>query len=316
MRNYTVGFIFARCHLQKRVALSAGAEAIPLGRTGFKGEIHDVRSLLHVAGFDFTRNNLDATLKNFDDAGHCTLYRPAPLDASSFIHAIECSEAGAIVAASSLAVISANPVLTLCAYASNPKDSGVKFFIPNDRKIYHYTNIAGYLDALPDIEERARSDQKFAVLLRLYQASLRESEIDHQILFQLILLDEASRQESGKFADRLRNFAQKKGFVRDLNTVAHDCGLTMPYGKDMVDVLIKLRNAAAHNGRIDETSLSEYNGQWLLPLLADKTALHKAIGEAIRYMFCALVGHTRDKTANLVTDSLDVPFNQTSSQTN
>jgi len=308
MHTYAVGFIFARCHLQKRIALTGGAEALPLGRTGFKGEIHDVRSLLGAAGFDFTRDNLAATLKNFEDTGHCTLYRPPPIEATSFIEAIDKCEAGAGAAASALAVVSANPALPLCAYASNPKDSGVKFFFPSDRKIFHGTNVAGYLDALPAIEERALIDHKFAILLRLYQASLREREIDHQILFQLILLEEASDQESGAFAERLRGFAQKHGFAGDLDIVAKDCGLTLPPDKDMVDVLIKLRNSAAHNGRIDEKSLSEFKGQWLSPLLKDKGALHKAIGEAIRYMFCALVGHTRDKMATLAMGSFEVRF--------
>ena len=308
MRTYTVGFIFIRCHLQKRVVLSDGAEAIPLGRTGFRGEIHDIRSLLSAAGFDFTRPNAEATLKNFHDTGHCTLYRRTSIEAASFIEAIERCEPDAAAAAGSLAVISANPALPFCAYASNPKDSGVKFFIPSDRKIFHATNVAGYLDALPAIENRARQDSKFAVLLRLYQASLREREIDHQILFQLILLEEASDQERGPFAERLRIFAQKHSLEGDLNLVAKECGLSLPMGKDMIDVLIKLRNSATHNGRIDEVSLKEFNGEWVVPLLHNKSALHKAINEAIRYMFCALVGHTRDKMATLITGPFEMRF--------
>lgn len=308
MAIYQVGFIFNRCHLQRRVTLANDAEAVPLGRTGFKGEIHDVRSLLGAAGFDFTRANLDATLSNFEDTGHCTLYRPSPIEAGSFIEAIENSEARAKAAASALSVISANPALPFCAFASTPNDSGVKFFVPSDRKILHATNIAGYLDALPAIEARALTDQKFGVLLRLYQASLREREVDHQILFQLILLEEASDQESGSFADRLRKFAQRHGFGEDLDIVAKNCGLTLPTDKDMIDVLVKLRNSAAHNGKIDELSLREFKGEWLLPLLADKATLHKAIGEAIRYMFCALVGHTRDRMATLVTGTVQLRF--------
>jgi len=308
MATYEVGFIFLRCHLQKRFTLSGGAEAVPIGRTGFKGEIHEVRALLGAAGFNFTRTDLENTLRNFDDTGHCALLRLPPVEATSFIEAIEGSETNATAAASALAVISANPVFQLCAYAKNARDSGVKFFIPVDRKIFHGTNIAGYLDAAPAIEERARTDSKFSVLLRLYRASLRESEIDYQLLFQLILFEEASDEEEGPFAERLRKFAEKHGFSNDLNVVAKDCGLALPAGKDMVDVLVKLRNAAAHNGKIDEASLREYKGEWLLPMLANKAALHRAVGEALRYMFCALVGHTRDAKATLVTDAIEVRF--------
>ena len=308
MLSYSIGFIFVRCHLQKRVSLADGAEALPIGRTGFKGEIYDVRALLGAAGFDFTRDHLEDTLKNFGDTGQCALYRPLPIEANSFIEAIERCEHAAAAAAGALAVISANPALAFCAYAKHPKDSGVKFFIPNDRKIFHGTNVAGYLDALPAIEERARADSKFFALLRLYQASLREREVDHQLLFQLILLEEVSDDETGTLAERLRSFAQRHGITGDFDIVAKDCGLELPPGNDMVDVLIKLRNSAAHNGRIDETSLREFNGDWVLPLLGNKAALHKAVSEAIRYMFCALVGHTRDKMATLVTGQLSIRF--------
>lgn len=278
------------------------------GRTGFRGEIHDIRSLLSAAGFDFTRTNAEAALQNFHDTGHCTLYRRTLIEAASFIEAIERCEPDAAAAAGSLAVVSANPALPICAYASNPKDSGVKFFIPSDQQVFHGTNVAGYLDALPALENHARQDSKFAVLLRLYQASLREREIDHQILFQLILLEEASDQESGSFAERLRSFAQKHSLEGDLDLVAKECGLSLPLGKDMIDVLIKLRNSAAHNGRIDEVSLKEFSGEWVVPLLHNKSALHKAINEVIRYMFCVLVGHTRDKMATLITGPFEMRF--------
>jgi hypothetical protein len=153
-----------------------------------------------------------------------------------------------------------------------------------------------------------RTDDKYAGLLRLYRGSLREREIDHQLLFQLILFEEASDEETGSFAERLRSFAERHGFVADLTAVALESGLTLPEGKDMIDVIVKLRNAAAHNGRIDANSLSQYNGEWAVPLLSDKPGLHRAVGEAIRYMFCALVGHTRNAKATLITGSLEFRY--------
>lgn len=308
MPLYEIGFIVVRCHIQKPLRFGSGIEAIPLGATGFQGDIHTVRRLLGSAGFDFTRDNLEAALSTYRETGHSVLLKIPPIEASSFQEAIERSEGEISSTLGALAVVSANPVVQLCGYAKSPRDSGVKFYFPPDRTILHATNIAGFLDALPDIEATAKSDPKLNLLLRLYRASLREPDVDYQLLFQLILFEEASDGESGNLAERVRQFSEKHGFAGDLNVVAQKCGLTLPPGKDMVDVIVKLRNSAAHNGKIDAESLKEYGGEWAIPLLSDKSKLHRAVGEAIRYMFCALVGHTRDAKATLVTGSLVMRF--------
>lgn len=308
MPRYEVGFILVRCHVQAPLKLGDGIEAIPLGATGFSGDIHTARKLLTSVGFSFTAKNIEATLKNFQDTGHAALLKMPPVEAASFQEAIEQTEASIDSALGALAVVSANPVMQLCAFAKSPLDSGVNFFIPPDRKILHATNIGGFLDALPDIEAAAKSNPKLNLLLRLYRASLREQDVDYQLLFQLILFEEASDGESGTLAQRVRAFLKKHGVIGDLNVVALDCGLSIPSDKDMVDVIVKLRNAAAHNGKIDAESLKENGGEWVVPLISDKTKLHKAVGEAIRYMFCALVGHTREAKATLVEGSLDLRF--------
>lgn len=308
MALYEIGFILVRCHIQERLSLGGQVDAIPLGATGFAGDIHTARGLLSSSGFNFTRSNLDSALTNFRDTGHAALLKMPEMEASTFQEAIERSEAAIPSALGALAVVSANPVVQLCAYAKSPRDSGVKFYVPTDCKILHATNIAGFLDALPDIEAAAKCDSKMNLLLRLYRASLRELDIDYQLLFQLILFEEASDGESGSLAERVRKFSERHGFSGDLNVISQDCGLSIPPGKDMVDVIVKLRNVAAHNGKIDADSLKEYGGDWVVPLLTDKSRLHRAVGEAIRYMFCALVGHSRDAKSTLVTGSLEMRF--------
>lgn len=226
------------------------------------------------------------------------------VEANSYALAIESIELQVATIAGALAVVSANPALPLCAYAKGAPGNGVKFYIPNDRVIRHGTHIQdgpllhGFLDVLPDLEKAASSDSKLALLLRLYQASLREPEPDYQILFQLILLDEASDNEPGtKFAARLRSFGERHELKADLDNVAIELGFAFPDGKDIIDVLVTLRNAAAHNGKIDEESLRQRGGDWVAPLIQDKPRLHNLIGEALGYMFCCLVGHNRDAKA-------------------
>jgi len=309
MLKFQVGFIYCRSFIQKQLSLPSGVRVLPLSKTGFEGEIKDIRSRLDAARFNFTRKDLKNTLANFKNTGHCTLITFPNVVAEDFISAIESVESNAENIIGALAVITTNPAIPLCAFAKSTNNSGAKFFIPQDRIIRHGTNIPGFLDAFPALEKKAAEDAKFSLLLRLFRSSLREREIDNQILFQLILLEEASDSEKGSLAERLRAFATKIGFIGDLALIAAECDVVLPEGRDVIDLLVKLRNVSAHNGNISEATLLEYNGGWVLPILANKSSLHKLITESIRYMFCCLVGHDRDSMAMKVTDSIEIEFN-------
>lgn len=308
MASYEVGFIYGRSFIQKQLDYFSNCSAIPLRPTGHAGEIHNIRHLFNAINFPFTRTDLERTLANFVNSGHCTLLKFHGVEAINFADAIESKEKEVENVIGAICIASTNPAIPLCAYANGSAGNGIQVYIPDDRIVRHGTNIPGILDALPEIERRAQSDAKFALLLRLYRASLREREIDNQILFQLILLEEASDLESGVFAERLRAFAEHTGFLPDLAMIAAECGVTLPPGKDVVDLLVKLRNASAHNGNISEASLMEYGGNWVVPILADKEKLHKLITEALRYMFCCMVGHTRDKKAIKISAPFEIRF--------
>ena len=308
MANYEIGFIYGRSFIQKQLDGFSNCSAVPLHPTGHAGEIHNVRRFLEGIKFPFTRKDLDRTLANFSDTGHCTLLKFSGIEAQNFAGAIESKEQEADNVIGAICVASANPATPLCAYAKGGAGNGIKVYVPNDRKIRHGTNVPGFLDALPEIERRAQVDTKFALLLRLYRASLREREIDNQILFALILLEEASDLEAGSFAERLRQFAEHTGFLPDLAFIASECGVALPSGKDVIDLLVKLRNASAHSGNISEASLREYGGGWVAPILADKEKLHKLVAEALRYMFCCMVGHTRDRMAIKISAPFELRF--------
>lgn len=308
MNNYKVGFIFHSCFLQKKISLSEDVEISPLNQTGFAGEIHDARKLLTSVPFRFTRKDFENTIKNFSKTGQCVLVQFNSVKSDSFIEAIETKEVEADNVVGSIAVVSANPGIPLCAFAEENNSPGVKFYIPKYRLIKHATNIPGFLDALPDIEKKSQADSKFSLLLKLFRSSLREIDIDNQILFQLILLEEASDNENGYFAERLRSFSEKIGFISDLSTIASECEIELPDGKDVIDLLVKLRNSVAHNGNISDESLREFKGEWVIPVISDKKNLHKLLTEAIRYMFCCIVGHSREKKAIKITDSIELNF--------
>lgn len=308
MANYEVGFIYGRSFIQKQLDGFSNCSAVPLRPTGNVGEIHNVRHLLEAIKFPFTRKDLENTLANFVNTGQCTLLKFNGIEAQNFLGAIESKEQEAENVIGAICIASANPATPLCAYANGGDGNGIKVYVPNDRQILHGTNVPSMLDALPEIEKRAQVDTKFALLLRLYRASLREREIDNQILFQLILLEEASDLETGSFAERLRKFAESTGFLPDLDVIATECGVTLPSGKDAIDLLVKLRNASAHNGNISAASLSEYGGDWVAPILADKEKLHKLVTEALRCMFCCMVGHTRDRIAMKISAPFQMRF--------
>lgn len=308
MDQYEVGFIYTRCYVQKTFQLSGNCTVSPLPPLGWLAEIQSAFRILAGSGFPVSDDDFHRTTSNFAPHGHCTLVRFSSVIATSFSDAIDSTEPRAENVAGAIAVIAANPASALCAFAQGPAGNGLKFYVPPDRKIAHGTNVPGFLDALPEIEKKAQIDTKFSHLLRLFRASLREREIDNQILFQLILLEEASDDESGTFAERLRAFCERHAFAGDLAIIAQECGITLPSGKDVIDLLVKLRNAAAHNGSISEASLRQFNGDWVVPVVSDKEKLHKLVADSIRYMFCCLVGHSRDQMAKKITGPFEVRF--------
>lgn len=305
--KFEVGYILTKCFIQKRVEINDGVQVRPLPATGSKGELHNIKTLLEYSGYNYSRNNLEDAKTNFSKTGQSTLILFQNIESRNFESAIDENQKFAESIAGALSVLSANSSDFLCAFAKNQGNSGVKYYFDNDRIIRHATNVGGFFDAIPDLANNAISDPKLSLLLKLYRSSLREREIDNQILFQLILLEEASDNYDGHLAQRVRTFCEDIGALVDLNIVADELDYTLPRGKDMVDVLVKLRNSAAHNGKIDEQTLEEYNGTWLLPLIEDKEKLHKLVGEAIRYIFCCLVGHTRDTMSTRI-DSDGEPF--------
>jgi hypothetical protein len=265
------------------------------------GEISTARRLLQEGGLRFTSKDLKNHTANFAQLGHSALLRFPTTQANSYPEAIEQREKEAEVVSGALSVLSANPAIPFCAYAASENNYGVKYYFPPDRVIRHGTNIHGFLDAFPAVVGAAMNDEKLALLLRLYQASLREPDSDHQMLFQLILLEEASDTSDGaSFAERLRNFCLEYSLLGDLDFIASDLQFSLPDDKDMVDVLVKLRNCAAHNGRIDRETLRDFNGEWLFPLIDEKGKLPRLVGETIRYMFSCLVGHSRDEWATRI----------------
>lgn len=298
--KFRVGYIYGRSYIQKKLIV-VGCTISPLAPTGFAGEINDVRKKLNSVGFNYSRKDLDARLNECKDDGHCTLLEFADVEAANFIEAIEskATEAENIIGA--VSVISANSAVPFCAFAQSVKESGIKFYTPADRNVMHGTNVPGYLDALQSLVDGANTDTKISLLLKLFRSSLREREIDNQILFQLILFDVASDNEQGSFGYRLRKFSENTGFLGDLSVIAQDIGLVLPEGADVIDLIVKLRNTAAHKGNISEESLKEFNGDWVVPIIKDKEKLHKLITEAIRKMFVCLVGHTSDTKAMQIT---------------
>ena len=268
-----------------------------------------IREPLEQANYNFSRKMLQSSLLNFQKTGQSILVLYDSVESDQVNNAIETKETDANAIAGAAAIVSSNPVIPLCAYANNDVEHGLKFYFPNDSIIQHGTNIHGFLDVIADIYNRATTDEKFSLLLRLYRASLRETEIDNQILFQLILLEEASDNSVGKsFAERLRNFCTEQQIIGDFDAIASELNVVLPGGKDLIDVLIKLRNAASHNGKIDEDSLRQYNADWVIPLIRDKELLYKLVRDVIRFTFCCIVGHHREKRATKVEPNSDGLF--------
>jgi hypothetical protein len=301
MPKFDVGAVFTRCFLQQRIDISPDVFVEPLFPTGSKGEIHNARALLERAGHKVTRDFVERASANFKDTGHSVCVNFRKVDALTAPEAMRKVEAQAESIAGALAILSVNPVIPLVMFAHSPSDAGgVDFKFPNDPIIRHGTNIHGYLHVIPDLCKLAASNPKIALLLTLYRASLREPDVDKKMLFQLVLLEEISDDGQGTLAQRLMAFCNRYGVSADFDSIAAEVGVSLPQGRTVIDALVKLRNAAAHDGQISEESLKANGAEWVIPLISHKARLHRLVGEAIRYVFAVLAGHSREETATKI----------------
>jgi len=299
MARYVVGRIYTRCFVQREMAISPEIAVEPLPATRHKGSIFDGKDLLERAGHPITRKVVEQSLANAAAAGAAVCIRFRNIEAADAPTAMKNTEAHGDVIAGALSVLSVNPAVPLVTFCSRSdgSDGAIHWEFPNDPIISHGTNIPGYLDVVPALVAKALVDPKVALLLSLYRASQREPDADKKMLFQLILLEEASDVETGTLAARLTSFFVKHGVLGDFDAIAAQAGLELPAGKTLVDALVKLRNSAAHNGEITEQTLRDGSAEWLIPLIANKDGLHRLVGEAIRYTLAVLAGHSRDLKA-------------------
>ncbi|WP_424492718.1 hypothetical protein [Salinimicrobium sp. GXAS 041] len=309
MTKFNLGFIFTRIFLQKRIEISENISIIPLSNTGSNGLITDIRNKLNEIGYPLSQSDYIQFLTNHADTGQSILLELRSIEASEFNEAIDKYEDEAIRLVNNLAVISLNPPqLILCYALSSSVQNGVKFFVPKDRKISHATNIPGFLDAIPDLVKESNENPKFRLLISLFKSALEQSNWRNKALYLLILFEEASDNETGSLAARLKSHSEKQGYFGDLDLIAQEIGVSIPEGKSVIDLVVKLRNSATHNGTITEESLNEFNGDWVVPIIKESEKFVTLLIESARYMLMTLVGHDRNSKALKITGTTEIKF--------
>ena len=310
MKKFNIGFIFTRIFIQKKIEIDENKSIIPLTNTGSNGLISDIKTKLNEIGYPLNQNDYISFLQNFSKSGQTILLQIKSQEADNFESAIDNCEQEARNIVNTLSIISLNPPQLILGYAMNNEGgNGVKFFIPNDPIIKHATNIPGYLDAIPDLIEKSKTDSKLALLISLFKTSIEQSNWINKALYLLILFEEASDNEiGGTLAKRLLSHSKNKGYFGDLNILASQLEVDIPDGKSVIDMIVKLRNSATHNGTISPDSLREYNGEWIIPIIEQKEVFSRLLLESARYMIMTLVGHDRDSKAIKITGPIDMKF--------
>lgn len=308
-KKYNLGFIFTRIFLQKRIVLDGNKSITPIANTGSNGLISDIKTKLNEIGYPLSQNDYINFLKNFSNTGQTVLLEIKSQEADDFGKAIDNCEEEASKIINTISIISLNPPQLILGYGiSNQGQNGVKFFIPKDRVIRHATNIPGYFDAIPDLIEKSLTDSKLTLLISLFKTSIEQTNWINKALYLLILFEEASDNESGNLAQRLLSHSNKNGYFGDLNVIATELGIDIPEGKSVIDMIVKLRNSAAHNGTITPNTLREYNGDWIIPIIEQKNTFIDLLIESARYMLLTLVGHGRDSKSIKISGPIEIRY--------
>jgi hypothetical protein len=307
--TYTLGFVFARIFLQKKIVLDENKSITPISNTGSNGLISDIKTKLNEIGYPLSQNDYINFLQNFSNTGQTVLLEIKSQEADDFGNAIDNCEEEARRIINTISILSLNPPQLILGYGiSNQGQNGVKFFMPKDRIIKHATNIPGYFDAVPDLIEKSMTDPKFALLLSLFKTSIEQTNWINKALYLLILFEEASDNESGNLEQRLLSHSNINGYFDDLNVIAVELGIEILEGKSVIDMLLKLRNSTAHNGTITPDTLREYKGEWIVPIIQQKDAFINLLIKSARYMILTLVGHHRDSKSIKISGTIELKY--------
>lgn len=285
--SFSVEVLATRCFLQKEIQIAENITAVPVAATGMKGEITYVRNICSTLGIPFTRNMRDGAFKHFAGVGHGVLIRFLGIEAKTPKEAIEVIQKEVELACGVLSVLSACPVVLVCAIVQSNPVPTIRFYPPTDPTMRHGTNVPGFLDAVSFLYRESKDNPKLAILLRLFRSAQYEEQIDYRVLHYLILLEEASDSFDGNLSERIRSMLEKYDLVNYVNNLPKELNASLPDGKDFVDVLVRLRHAAAHNGDISPETVGK---QYVEPFLVDKERLCNLLREVVRVILASVAG--------------------------
>lgn len=117
----------------------------------------------------------------------------------------------------------------------------------------------------------------------------QRAEDQHLRIFHYVqLLEVASENEpADTLAERIRSLLDKLGLSGEIARIPISLGNPIPPPYDFCDVLVRLRNAVAHDGHISTVSVE---GMFAHPFLQDIEALSKETKELVRVAITSIAG--------------------------
>lgn len=293
----------SNCLLQRPLDLGGGVQAEPLSEAmSFRGEIEYV--LRNAATLGFTP---DATVKPalIADMERCTVEPMVVLRFPSIDAAgppeVEAAVLPAVdIACATLTLVTANASTPIAVVLVTGMQSWVRMLPPPQPRIHHPEDVVfvhggvghrvkvpTYLDVAPIVHAAALSSPSIALMCRMLHVAQQARQAEFRIFHHLQLLEMAADGYSGTLAERLRALWAEMEVLGELQSIPARLGLALPPDKDFTDVLVKLRNAMAHDGCINTTSVQ---AAYVDPFLAKVDELARAIRELARIVVADRAG--------------------------
>lgn len=289
MRTYTPRAILRSCYLQGVIDLGGGIRAVPLDKKlGFQGELQYVFEVLSALKITSDTVFKDSATQQLAHAQPMALLELPIIEATTPYAAEEKIMRWIRVSCGTLSVLTTNMVEPIAYIMTSQSGHELKMLPPKENIIIHLPQIPGYLDAVIPIQQHALAHPELGVIVHLFRMAQRAEDIDLRVFHYVQLLEVASENEStDTLAKRIRSLLNKLGLAGEVSRIPESLGHAISPPYDFCDLLVRLRDAVAHDGHISTASV---RGPFVHPFLQDIDALAKEARELVRVVIASIAG--------------------------
>lgn len=294
MKTYEIVAVLENCFVQQRIELGRGVYVIPLPPMAFEGQVQYVMQLNDIVGFSVTSQFLEQLKSELVNVQQASLLCIPDIEAASGLDVESRTTEIIETSCDTLSVFCRNRVEPIAVVIRDGEDlAWVRMLPPTNPRIWHAINAPSYIHLIEKIQEKALIHPEFRLLCRLFRISQQTRRSDFRIFHSVQILEVAADRYDGYLAQKLRGLLEDLQLHAEIAAIPERLNIQLPDNKDFVNVLVELRNAMAHDGELNTTTVKPF----VFPFIHQLEETQKEITELIRVVLTAIAVDGLDNVA-------------------